>query len=70
MGLAQLARPIFVFQLTAVQERLNVVYQVHRRVAEVAEKDLSSDPIGRRRLDQKRSPSTIKPGLLEGYTSY
>jgi hypothetical protein len=38
--------------------------QVYRRVAEVAEKDLSSDPIGRRRLDQKLLPFDHKTGTL------
>jgi hypothetical protein len=38
--------------------------QVYRRVAEVAEKDFSSDPIGRRRLDQKLHPFDRNTGTL------
>jgi len=34
--------------------------QVYRRVAEIAEEDFFSDPIGRRRLDQKFLPFGIK----------
>ena len=70
-----------VSRLTAVQERLNVVKSGspqsrggrRERSFFLPNRPPAQSAYGserRRRLDQKRSPSTIKPGLFEGYTSY
>ena len=44
--------------------RRGIKNQVHRGGAEISKEDSSSDPIGRRRLDQKLPPSGIKDELF------
>jgi len=67
-----LGADFFTVSLTASEERgflskssgVGCKNQVHRRVAKIAQKYFSSDPIGRRRLGQKQFPFNHKAGSL------